>query len=210
MKKHSIIAAALVTASLLVFSIPAQAVVINTSSDLGTVSAGSGTLFSNAPANFAVTGYSGDLPADTEITFNYSFTNLASGGSLLGDGAYPIGTIGSSTPNGYSFAVSPGTSESEGFIGSTPSTPLVLASANISGTGTGTGTVTIINNSSGLASFDAIFSGGFTGRSGGLFSESYSVSSVPLPAALSMFGAVILGLLGFGWLRKRQNSPVAL
>jgi len=210
MKKHSILAVALATASLIAFCLPAKASVISNTTDLGTVSAGSVTLYSNAPANFAFTDYSGDLPADTKITFNYSFTDLASGGELEGNGSYPAsGTIGPSTPNGFSLALSPGTSETEGFIGSTPSAPLVLASANLSGTGTGTGTVTIINDSSGLASFTAIFSGAFTGISGGKFSESYSVSSVPLPATLSMFGGVMLALVGFGWMRRKQDSSIA-
>jgi hypothetical protein len=48
-----------------------------------------------------------------------------------------------------------------------------------------------------------------TGKAGASFGATISVNPVPLPAALPLFGAALMGLGGLGWRRARRGTAAA-
>lgn len=209
MKKHSLLAAALATTLLTAMSVPAHAVVITANpsgnTDIGTVTNGeTGTVTGYTPSSgYLTTSTTVNLPSDTEITLDYSFSGVSSLGSLADTYSFVSGgnTYTGSATSTYVSGVAglePGNS--------TVPTPLVFASANLPSLSSGT--VQIVNDSSGTIQFTNLFSGLFT--SGLITSIKFGVSAVPLPPALSLFGAGLLGLLGFGWMKRRQNTSFAV
>jgi uncharacterized protein YraI len=129
---------------------------------------------------------SGVLPADTEIVFTYS-ANKTGGIDLVAGGSNSV--VNAS-------AVSFGSASSS-------SVAPILAFANLGG---GAASVTIENTGLTPESFQALFSSLFGTGHGSSFTVGYSVSSVPLPASLVLFGTGLLALVGFSSMRKNRDS----
>ncbi len=164
----------------------------------------------------------GVLPAHTAVTFTYEFDgDLKKQSSLTGTSSYFfMGNDITGAPALYS-----GSSESIAY-GSTPdvtdssthlmngvpyapSIPPVIAAAQLDssgGAGVGSGTITITNNSAGLANFFNVFFGKVMGSD--KYRVTYNVSSVPLPAALPMFGLALLALRRF-FVKKNTAAVTA-
>jgi hypothetical protein len=175
--------------------------------DLGTVAAGqTGVItnnFSGSPAGSFEFGTGSDygfLPTDTAITFTYTYSNMAAG-SLNAYDSYHY-TSGGSVFSGSSSGTSSQAPVSVGYTNGAASAPLVLAAANLNSALTA-GSTSFVNTSSGLAQFQSAFAGLFN-STGRVVSVSYTVSAVPLPAALPMFATVLAGLAAFAAYRKRR------
>ena len=170
----------------------------------GTISNLYQTLFSAPPNVVGGGSIFGFLPSNTSITFSYSFTGLAAG-NLQGNGDYHY-TLGGNTYSGTGSADSQLGSTSTGFTNGVASAPLVFATAGLTVTDPGTshGTVTFTNTSSSFENFETIFTGLLHISPAAIGSATYAVSSIPLPAAAPMFGALIAGMFGFARSRKRK------
>ena len=155
----------------------------------------------NAVGGGSIFGY---LPSNTAITFSYSFTGLAAG-NLQANSDYNY-TLGGNTYNGTGSADSQLGSTATGFTNGVASAPLVFATAGLTVTDPGTshGTVTFTNTSSSFENFESIFTGLLHTSPAAIGSATYAVSSIPLPAAAPMFGALIAGMFGFARSRKRK------
>ena len=186
--------------SLLSFANNASAANVNY--DLGTVAIGdTGVLVSNHPDILVTNNIAGSLPSNSMITFSYNFGGSLLSGYLSAGADYSYLMDGDSF-NGGALNTSPtGINYSFGTVNGVSSTPLVMASAQID-TAT-TGTTVITNNSGGLGTFASVFQGLIAGNND--VTVAYSVSAVPLPAALPLFGAG-LSALGFGAWRRRKAA----
>ena len=176
--------------------------------NMGTVSLGQFGTITNIyqalftlPPNVVGSGEAfGFLPHNAKITFSYTLNGLVDG-QLQGYGSYNH-TLGGDLYQGSSVADSDGSTTSTGTINGSASTPLVLSTANLTVGNPSLGTVTITNISGALASFQSLFFGVLNAASNS-GSINYVVSSVPLPAALPMFGALLAGMFGFSRRRKQ-------
>lgn len=204
--RHIIFSAALSLA--LFVSAGAQAASIFNSTDLGTLSLGqSGTTnIVNVGGTSSVVHdfVEGAIPANSMITFTYSFAGVSDKGpySLTGDGTYDY-THGTTPYSGWVHTNSHGGDSWGAKVnGGNSSEQLAFATAALAGNLTG-GTVTFNNLSKGLMWFSAEFLGKIMN---GYSEASWKVSAVPLPAALPLFGAGLLGLAGLGRFRKSRKS----
>ena len=188
----------------------ANATVINFSGatvDMGTLVVGqTGTITDPVPGS-SVGPYSyqslydyGFLSSDAKVNFTYNYSDLV-GGSIAEFASYSY-SVGGDTYAGNASGVSPGSNSASGTVNGVGSAPLVFASANLTATPT-TGTGVITNVSARSSAFQSAFNGLFSGT-GRLVSITYSVSAVPLPATLPMFGAALIGLAGFAFYRNRR------
>ena len=199
----------LIAAVFLLAAGTAQASVVNFSGanvDMGTLAVGqSGTIANNytstsvGPYSFENGNDFGFLPTNSSVTFTYTFSNLVAA-SMHSYGSYNY-TSGGLTYIGSSSAYSNGSTTSVGSTNGVSSAPLTFASANV---GTSTGSTTITNTSGSLAQIQSLFSALFS-STGHLVSVTYNVSSVPLPASMPLFAAVLAGLFGMSYLRKRRS-----
>ncbi len=153
----------------------------------------------------------GYLPANSEITFTYTFTPKKKYGSspdtsasLYAGGAYDYTNQKGVRKYGASFADTFGDAESYGFTvqhhKKSATGALVLTTANIDDY---IGTTTITNNSGTKAYFESLLHvcKGLYGK----VTLSYSVSAVPLPASFSLFAFALVVMFGLGYRRKEQN-----
>ena len=175
--------------------------------NMGTVSVGDIGTIGNI-GNFGpsvVSEISGSLPANSMITFTYSFSgNIASGVlGAFGDYSYDDGADSFS---GYATSSNLFGSSAEGLKNGSASTPLAVASAQIDFS-SNIATAVIKNVSSGTVDYLNLFVGMISGNKN--LQVSYSVSAVPLPAALPLFLAGLAALMGFSHRRKKQETAVA-
>lgn len=161
----------------------------------------SGTVDGSAFGNAVVSYIGGSLAADSTITFTYTFTNDLLASTLVDvNGSYSF-TEGGVDYAGYTTALLPSNvSFAFGTKDLVSSTALAVASAQI--TDPNTISVVIQNLSSNIVDFTTAVAGMMSGA--GDYEVEYSVSSVPLPAALPMFGFG-LGALA---LRSRRKNKV--
>ncbi len=135
----------------------------------------------------------GSLESNSMVTFTYSFGgsfgHTIEAGLLTASGEYGSGT-------GYG-----GASASSSGASILDASGLALVSADITN---GIGTATITNLSAGLLEFTNDFFG-LIKRDDALY-VSYEVSSVPLPAALPMFGLALIALRRFFAKKKKKKS----
>ncbi len=195
-----------------VISQQANAVVISTpilsSTDLGTLDygdAGSTPQTNNTGTlpTFVYDIASGFIPANSKITFKYSLSGIAPGASLLVSmGSYDY-ELGGHRYTGSATATSGSAPTGVGFVDGASSAQLVFASANLSPDLSG-GITTITNLSKGLVNFTMQFIGSLLPA--GTTLASYSVSAVPLPAALPLFGFGLAGLAGVSRFRRSRKS----
>lgn len=161
--------------------------------DIGTVSSNqSGTFFTTPNTGFGL--ITGSLANNSEITFTYTFSNsspfqiLASSGGIS-DSA----NFASANSGGFSIA-----------------TGGAFASANLSGLN---GTTSISNVSGSTLSFSSIFVGLLNlvtnGQGGFVGKINYSVSAVPLPSTVLMFGAALAGMFAFSRKQRKVVSSLA-
>jgi len=169
--------------------------------DMGPVSAGqTGTLTGVAGSSVFGAGSEFSLPSDTQITFNYS---LASGSDLN-----TVGTVGDVAS--YTELFHTGPPQSTILLGNLPvpysllqfyggsiqnNAPGFFASGSL-------GQITLANLSPGVGGF---FLSILNIPNGDFVIASYSVSPVPLPAALPLFGTALLGLVGIGRMHTRSK-----
>jgi len=175
----------------------------------GTISNLYQTLFTLPPHIVGGGDAYGFLPANAKITFSYTFTGLEDG-QLQSYSSYNYNQggsqyFGSATADTKSFGTAVGS------VNGLPSAPLVFASANLNvvNPGTSTGTTTLFNTTSTMVQFQTLFFGLLNASPRGIGSATYAVSSIPLPAALPMFLALIGGFAGFSRLRKHRRALVA-
>jgi hypothetical protein len=211
MKLHNLALAALFAIS---FSAQAHAVALYDGYDMGTVANGtyvipygSGlTSDGDLVTNMAY----GILPVNKMITFTYTFTPPPLSGDLNGLGAF-------SEIHGINYFTSLSTSTVD-MDGHTVTTTQRYKNGNPVGTPTGTfpigtsalfdpisgiGKVTIINLADAAASFSSYFLGLL--GSGNVYTTAV-VSTVPLPAALPLFGMGLIGLAGYGRRAKAKKD----
>lgn len=167
----------------------------------GTISNIYQTLFTLPPNVIGSGEVFGFLPNKAIITFTYTLTGLVDG-MIQGFGAYNH-NIGGTQYQGSSLADSDGYFTANGTVNGLASTPLVLASANLTPGNPAVGTVTISNTSGSLAQFQSLFFGILQALPRGVGTINYVVSSVPLPAALPMLGALLAGMFGFAARRRK-------
>lgn len=172
---------------------------------MGTVQVGqSGSVSAVNAGGLIINSISGGLPSNSMITFTYNFSgNVLSG--LLGSAAEYSYNLGGNNYYGNALSLQPSSGTiSYGMVNGATSNSLVIASAQID-FATNTASTIITNNSSGLADYASIFTGLMIG--GNTLDIAYSVSAVPLPAALPLFGAGLGALAGFGaWKRKKAAA----
>jgi hypothetical protein len=168
------------------------------------------TLFTLPPHIIGGGDAYGFLPANAKITFSYTFTGLEDG-QLQSYSSYNYKQggnqyFGSATADTKSFGTAVGT------VNGLPSAPLVFASAdlNVVNPGTSTGTTTIFNTTSAMVQFESLFFGLLNASPRGVGSATYAVSSIPLPAALPMFLALIGGFAVFSRVRKNRSAVSAM
>ena len=154
--------------------------------------------FSTAGANY---GY---LAAGQTITFDFSFapgTLIVGSSSMSGNYSY---VDGGNTYSGSANATSGGGNSSNGTINGFASSPLALASANVTVDHAQT---QITNLSGGWLYFSTLFSGLLTSTTG--FTLTYYVSQVPLPAGMPMLLLALAGMFAFAYNRKKNASFAA-
>ncbi|NBO18886.1 MAG: hypothetical protein EBV03_06615 [Proteobacteria bacterium] len=163
--------------------------------DMGHTSIGqTGTLtnwYFTAPFGQITALQTGYIPAHSRIVFTYTGFSTATNAYGYFQGAYNY-TSGADNHTGLSFADTTGDYGNTGTLNGvpTPGTALIYATANINDTQI-VGTIT--NRSSTEAVFD-LFQWAFLG--GSEATATYAVSGVPLPAALPMFSALLMGMFG--------------
>lgn len=175
--------------------------------DMGTVSVGDTGTIGNI-GNFGplvASNISGSLPSNSMITFTYSFSGNVATGVLGAFGDYDYNT-GTDSFSGYASSSNLFGSNSAGIKNGSASTPLAVASAQIDYSNN-TATAVIKNISSGTVDYLNMFVGFISGNKN--LEVSYSVSAVPLPAALPLFLAGLAALMGFSHRRKKQEVAVA-
>jgi hypothetical protein len=199
----------------LMFAQSAMATVVNYSGydvDMGSVGYGqTGTISNFLPPVIGGAGLAfGVIPSNSSIVFSYSFTDVpqlvdSNGPAMMlySNGDYDFFQGGDHYTGGDSaHAGMPvgGTYPQTGFINGAFATPLLLATADLTGTA---GSTSIVNSSVGTALFTtmSVFFGALP--AGG--NLTYAVSSVPLPGALVLFASALLGLFGFSR-RKRAKA----
>ncbi len=189
-------------------SFGAKAASIFSNNDLGTLSIGdSGPLNTvNVGKKSSVVHHmaEGYIPANSFITFSFTFSGVADKGPYLlsGHGAYDY-DMGDSFA-GTVYTNSNGGNDWKAFVnGLTSSEQLVFATSNLANDFSG-GSITFTNLSKGLMWFSTTFLGKIAN---GFSSANWSVAAVPLPAALPLFGIGLLGLVGAR--RLRQNRKAA-
>ena len=178
--------------------------------NMGSIAAGQfGTISYNNPgAPIHMTG--GDLAAKSQIVFSYTFNGPLANWSnsyTTADYSYTQGGDlyeGNAVSNVYTPPLMFLNSESAtGTVNGSPSTPLVLATANLV-KGNNTASWTVTNDSFGIASFFNTLTLLFAANPD-ISSLTYNVSSLatPLPAALPMFGSLIAGMFGVRRMRRK-------
>jgi hypothetical protein len=211
-------------ATLLGVSIPADAATVNIGSTAGTYDVtSSGTESWGTVSDY----FSGTLAAGTTVTF--TFTVNATGENngnkgVSGGGSYAFyennGVVSNTWVAGYS-SYNGGTNayENPGKSGSSwggyndasnsnnwVSLALLLSSANLAADGK-SGTVTIANLSDATVNYWVSFVSAVSGYLGQTITYTVSsVASTPLPAALPLFGAAILGLGLLGSRRAKRRT----
>ncbi|MFA6280306.1 MAG: VPLPA-CTERM sorting domain-containing protein [Bdellovibrionales bacterium] len=191
---------------------PAQAATIDFTGNhdyMGLVDAGNtGTIATNTFAGdggFKYDNVSGLLPSNTAITFSYTFLgSLGQWDYVQGNASYkeaPYRYRVGADSNGW-------TLNQEAFrhhgFHDTSDTLDVSVSANMEGDKQ-TATVIITNLANVAANFDSYFLS-YRWMREGRVATTYAVSSVPLPAALPLFGLGLAGLAGY---RRRKSSKAA-
>lgn len=170
------------------------------------------TLFflSAAPAFAASTTYDGTLShgvlslAGSQETGRFTdFYNF----TLAGQNSYNVG-VSVSNISSPSLAIYTGT-----FSSNTPTTASGDPTATPYAMGTFMGSLgmsqTLFNGVLTGGSYFVEIAGTGTGSPDG-YGGLLTVSAVPLPPALPMFGAALLGLIGYGLFRKNTKSPVQI
>ena len=151
----------------------------------------------------------GTLPTGGMITFSYSFDGLVFNPSLLSATANYSYNDGGQLFEGFAAGVDgvgSSFSTAEGSVDGLASTALAFASAEMQGLQAGT---TVIKNlSAGTLDFVSTFLGTVMGAKG--FAISYTVSAVPIPAALPMFGLSLAALAGYRKRKSKQSDKVAV
>lgn len=177
--------------------------------NLGTTYVGQTGSFSFSSPRTINNTITGIIPNNSLITFSLTMSGFTPG-SLTTQGQYNFRTLttryrGSSTSTSPGVSSSWGTTNPVGQPGNlTPTSSLVLTSANLTPTA-GTGVIT--NTSIGTANFLATLTG-FLARGGNIL-VTYTVSalsSVPLPAAVWLFGAGLAGLAGLGASKRKKAA----
>ncbi len=160
----------------------------------GTITSG-GAGFGNAVLSLIT----GSLPANSMVTFTYSFAGTLTSNFLSTSGGYSYNDGGVSY-QGYTTATAPGGfGFSASYENATPVAALALSSAQIDSTNSAS--VIIKNLSAGALSYVTAFMGTVTGSKN--FTVAYNVSAVPVPAALPLFG---LGLGALAAMRARSRK----
>ena len=185
--------------------------------DMGQVAVGqSGTITNiysalfSLPPNVIGSGVTyGLLPTNAQITFNYSFTGLT-GGQLTSYSNYNYtnaGNLYQGSSTGDSFSGNNAVGTTNGIA----SAPLVLATANLNvvNPGNSTGTVRITNLTNTFQQFQSAFFGALSQFPAGVGTITYNVSSVPLPAALPMFTALLASVFGFARFNRNRKAVAA-
>ncbi|PJB70858.1 MAG: hypothetical protein CO093_06900 [Alphaproteobacteria bacterium CG_4_9_14_3_um_filter_47_13] len=193
--------------TLKVGTVSAATVDFNAGVDMGTVSIGqTGTITADHFGNLILNKITGSLPANGMITFTYNFAGNLVSGFLAAGSSYSY-IDGGSDFAGKSVSIAPlGLSSTNGTVDGFPSTALSVASAQID-FDNNTATSTIKNFSSGVVDYVNLFAGLVLGNKN--LEIAYSVSAVPLPAALPLFGIGLAALAGFG-ARKRKKINAGL
>ncbi len=173
--------------------------------NMGNVVVGqSGTITGDSLGALIVNNISGALPNNSMITFTYNFAGNLLGG-ILASGAEYSYNVGADNFSGSTLSINPmGLQYSFGTTNGTSSAALAMASAQIDFTAN-TATAIITNDSAGLLDFASFFTGLVIGDNN--LSVAYSVSSVPLPAALPLFGLGLTAFAGYS-IRKRKKQAV--
>jgi len=152
----------------------------------------------------------GTLPKGGMITFSYSFDGLVGfGPTLLSATADYSYNDGGQLFEGFAAGVDgvgSSFSTAEGTVDGSATTALAFASAEI--TGLQAGTTVIKNLSAGTLDFVSTFLGNVLGAKS--FEISYTVSAVPVPAALPMFGLSLAALVGYRKRKSKQSDKVAV
>lgn len=193
-------------AAFLAFSGTAQAATIvdytGNDVDMGYLSLGqSGTITNNQKFSSFLNSVSGYIPSNSMITFTYTLSGNALNTVLTNFASYFYETAAGDLYAGGAYANAPGSSGAIGTVNGGVSSPLVLIFANL--VDSTHGSVVIKNYSADVANFVAMIAGFMA--SSGVVSAYYEVSSIPLPAALSMFGLGIAAVAGLG-LRKKRSA----
>lgn len=171
--------------------------------DMGTVAIGqTGTIDVDTFGGLIINRIQGVLPTNSIMTLSYNFGgNVLSG--ILASGAEYSYTDGGVDYYGNAIAVEPGSSVSYGTVNGAVSSSLVLASSQVDFANNSAQAI-ITNNASDFADFASVFAGIMIGSD--VAEVAYSVSAVPIPAALPLFGAGLGALAGFGAWRKRKEE----
>jgi hypothetical protein len=139
----------------------------------------------------------GSLAADTTATIQYTLTGTNLSNFYAADS---LTSTGANISNAYSYTYSPDGSNTT----SGSNNPLLSASIQISGD-----TVDFVytNLMASAANFqnDINFNGALSSISQGTVVSTASVSAVPLPPTAPLFGAALLGLVGYGYSRKKNT-----
>lgn len=164
----------------------------------------SGFISSPTLGTNVVNQITGQLAQNSMVTFTYAFESALNPISILSAGGNYSYNTSEGLNTGLTTALSSGTAYSISQVqANTTSEPLAFSSANIHADNMGA-TAVITNSSAGVLNILSLFLG--TVGAAGNYTVSYSVSQVPLPAALPLFG---LGLGALALSRKRKNKKVA-
>lgn len=145
------------------------------------------------------------LPAGTMIEFSYTLDGMLLGGMLTSGGSYSFKDDYGKVYEGQTVALSIGpTSYSEGSYDGVASEALAFSSAQLN-IGTSSGSAIIKNYSEGFLDIVSVLVGAIA-AGGNTYTISYSVSSVPLPAALPMFGMGIIAVAGMRARSKKKHG----
>lgn len=204
--KHLIMTVAVSSALLFASGTSHASIIANFSGsdvDMGTVAVGqTGVISADSFSGLIINRISGMLPADSLITFSYEFTGNVLSGILASGAEYQYMQDGVSF-YGNAIAIEPGASTSYATVDGVVSSSLVLASSQVD-FANNTAQAIITNNASDFADFSSVFAGLVIGDD--TVEIAYSVSAVPIPAALPLFGAGLGALAGFGAWRKRKAA----
>lgn len=171
--------------------------------NLGSLSVGDEGIISNDSFSLAyLNKVTGLLPANSKITFSYTVTGIALGTLLVDLANYGYKGV-DGYYNGSAWASTNGMSPiATGFFNGVASTPLVLASANLTSPNSGTTVITSVAQD--IAEFTSMITGLVFGI--GKIDGYFIVEAVPLPAALPLLG---LGIAGLAGVRARKKAAKA-